>query len=521
MAETNPAGPRVPDPLETEFDLREGILVLVAWWREILCLAVLATVLGTAWYVVTLEYEAAADVVVLRARTGVVFDDERFRTLSEEGPLLSGGLPAGQDTLFGLVSSGAVALAVSERLKERMDDFEWEPADLEPAALLRSVDAEVVGVRGARNARSDPASVLVRITARTGSPATAALIANVWAEAYVRLVNALYAPGSAQQLASITDELDAAQQAYDDAQRELEAFVSANEARRLSQELRARILVLEGHFTSELESLEENRATRRRLRRLSAAAQGLWEQIDAGGAASLVSNGLAIQLLKMEAYVVAAKLTHSERAVENDTPTLMLDFGNVSDTHTDAASQRADLKALEQALQGWLAYLDQVVTGQSAALLNPDFYRTFPATTAGVPVSPAPDGTTAPTVRGIEEHYEEIRSLETRLEALNRRKIQLTSQRDRLFTTLDVLRNKEAEFRLAAAVSQPELRLASPAVQPLLLPSIGGHLLSPALVSAVIGVLLGVAVAFVGNLLGRGPLLARDNAGGEDGTSLA
>lgn len=114
----------------------------------------------------------------------------------------------------------------------------------------------------------------------------------------------------------------------------------------------------------------------------------------------------------------------------------------------------------------------------------------------------------------IEGHYEDIRSLEARLEALNKRREQLTSQRDRLFTALDVLRNREAEFRLAAAVSQPELRLASPAVQPIPLPTIGMHLLSPAVISAVVGVMLGVGVAFIGNLLGRGPLLARGSYSG-------
>ena len=169
MAETNPSGHPVPDPLETEFDLREGILILAAWWREILCLAVVAMVLGTAIYIVVpVQYEAAADVVVLRARTGVVFDDERFKTLSEGGRQPAAGLPAGQDTLFGLVSSGAVALVVSERLNEETPGFRWEPA-----ALLTSVDAELVGVRGARNTRGQ-ASAMVRITARADSPAGAA-----------------------------------------------------------------------------------------------------------------------------------------------------------------------------------------------------------------------------------------------------------------------------------------------------------------------------------------------------------
>ena len=168
MAETNPSGYPVPDPLETEFDLREGILILAAWWREIVCLAVVAMVLGTAAYIVTLEYETAADVVVLRARTGVVFDDERFTTLPEQGRQPEAELPAGRDTLFGLASSGAVAIAVRERLNEEAPGFRWEPA-----ALLTSVDAELVGVRGARNTRGQ-ASAMVRITARADSPVGAA-----------------------------------------------------------------------------------------------------------------------------------------------------------------------------------------------------------------------------------------------------------------------------------------------------------------------------------------------------------
>ena len=168
MAETNPSAHPVPDPLEAEFDLREGILILAAWWREIVCLAVVAMVLGTAAYIVTLEYETAADVVVLRARTGVVFDDERFTTLPEQGRQPEAELPAGRDTLFGLASSGAVAIAVSERLHEETPGFRWEPA-----ALLTSVDVELVGVRGARNTRGQ-ASAMVRITARADSPVGAA-----------------------------------------------------------------------------------------------------------------------------------------------------------------------------------------------------------------------------------------------------------------------------------------------------------------------------------------------------------
>lgn len=87
--------------------------------------------------------------------------------------------------------------------------------------------------------------------------------------------------------------------------------MSANEARQVEQEVQARVAVLAGYFTSEIESLNADRATRRRLRRLLSAARSLRNQADAGGATSLVSNGLAIQLLKLEAYVTAAKLVPS------------------------------------------------------------------------------------------------------------------------------------------------------------------------------------------------------------------
>ena len=502
MVEANPSASPVQDAPTTEFDLRESILLLVMWWREILCLALLGMVLGTAWYALTLEYEAVADVVMLRARTGVVFDDERFTSLPEQGRQPAAELLAGRDTLFGLASSGAVALAVSERLNEGGDDFQSHPA-----ALLKSVDAELVGARGARNTRGQT-SAMVRITARADSPAHAALIANAWAQAYVNLVNTLYAPNSARQLASITGELEQAQKAYSAAQDELEAFVSANEARRVEQEVAAKVAVLTGYFESEVEGLNENRATRRRIRRLLSAVQSLGEQVETAGVTALASNGLAIQLLKVEAYVTAAKLTPSgSPSRDGDSPDLLLDFDGSGDVHEGAPSQRADLEALDQSLQSWLDALDTAIARQSANLLSTGFDSAFPVTHLGESsVAPSDDGGVN-EVLGIETYYEDIRSLEARLEALVRQEAQLTSQRDRLFTALDVLRNREAEFRLAAAVSQPELRLASPAVQPLLLPAIGAHLLSPAAISAVVGVLVGVGVAFAGNLLGRRPTL--------------
>jgi len=516
MPEANPPAPPVHDAPVTEFDLREGILLLANWWREIVCLTLLSVILGTAWYVVTLEYEAAADVVVLRARTGVVFDDERFTTLPEQGRQPAAEWLAGRDTLFGLASSGAVAVAVSERLNENATGIPWEPA-----GLLRSVDAELVGTRGARNTRGQT-SAMVRITARAGSPSDAALIANAWAEAYVNLVNTLYAPNSAEQLDSITGELAGAEEAYAIAQRELEDFVSDNEARRVEQEIQTRVAVLEGYFDSAVKGLNGNRATRRRLRRLLAAVQSLRDQVGAGGAAGVASNELAIRLLKVEAYVIAAKVTPPVSSLAsssdldlndfNDSPGLTLEFGNFGDTDADVRSQQADLDGLDHALRNWLVGLDQAIAGQSADLLSAGFYSAFPV--ANVGVSSPPTAGVAVEVRSIEGHYEDVRSLEARLEALTKREEQLTSQRDRLFTALDVLRNKEAEFRLAAVVSQPELRLASPAVQPLIRQAIGTHLLFPAAISAVVGFLLGLALAFVTNLLGSGPPLKRNTYSG-------
>ena len=524
MAEANPSAPPVHDAPVTEFDLREGILLLALWWREILGLTLLSVILGTGWYAVTLDYEAAADVVVLRAQPSVVFDDERFTTLPGQGRQPAAEVLAGRDTLFGLASSGAVAVAVSERLNENANGIPWEPA-----GLLKSVDAELVGTRGARNTRGQT-SAMVRITARVSSPSHAALIANAWAEAYVELVNTLFAPNSARQLSSITEELVQAQQAYDAAQRELEAFVATNEARSLEQEIKGKVAVLEGYFDSEIQSLHANRATRRRVGRILAAVQSMRTQIDAGGEAGLVSNTLAIQLLKVEAYVIAAKITPPTTfrppptspgiAIESenrgglgnftslvldsgDSPDLTLDV-NFGGGQADAATQQADLEALDQALRSWLAALDQIIADQSGNLLSDGAYSGLPHSVPGSSGPPESEDPDDPVFASMDGHYEGIRSLEARLEALVKQEELLTSQRDRLFTALDVLRNKEAEFRLAAAVSQPELRLASPAVQPILLPVIGMHLLPPAAISAVVGLTVGVALAFLGNLLGGG-----------------
>lgn len=250
--------------MEDEIDLREYVLVLVAWWREIVLLTVLAALLG-AGAILALRaiqppvYEAAATVAISRTRTDINFD-ERFRTLSEEDmQAVASNATARRSALVGLVSNGAIARAVIDRLGGLLETEEQIPAN-----LLGAVEAELALPDGSRGD-----SDLIRIKATADSPEKAAAIANAWAEEYVRQVNLLYGQIPAELVASVTTELQNAQTAYETAQKALEAFVANNEIDRLNRLITEKREIIQslqaGRQTAITTIVDEELAARRQI----------------------------------------------------------------------------------------------------------------------------------------------------------------------------------------------------------------------------------------------------------------
>lgn len=240
---TSPTGqPNLPTPPsdwtpDDEIDLREYILVIASWWREILAITLVAAVLG-AGAVIALRflqnpvYQSSAYVAIARTTSSVIFD-ERFQTDFSQSDIStnirSDLYQARRSALVSLVRSGAVAEAAAVELADLFADSDISPERL-PAALMNRIEAQVATPSGSR-VEAD----LIQITARAGSPEAAARIANTWAGTYVRHVNRLYGEVPGELLATVANELADARTEYGLAQSALEAFVADNQLDRLDR----------------------------------------------------------------------------------------------------------------------------------------------------------------------------------------------------------------------------------------------------------------------------------------------
>lgn len=208
------------------------LLVLTAWWREMVVGAALFTVLvsGAAWAVrlILPTYETFADVTIVGAMANRSLDD---------APSVSGlnqrdRMAPRRAALAGLVHNTSVARKVIERLRGQLDEEEAREA-----VLLERIAAEIFMTR---NVNRREGSDLIRITARADSPEKTAAIANAWAEEYVIHVNRLYEPARESLTAAITEELKRAREDYHAAQSDLEAFMAGNNLDRLNRLIEAK-----------------------------------------------------------------------------------------------------------------------------------------------------------------------------------------------------------------------------------------------------------------------------------------
>ncbi len=408
--------------VEDEIDLREYILVLARWWREIVAitlLTVVAAVLAVLLMRLVLppEYEATAVVAIAPVRSQVTFE-ERFLTLSPEDLQgLAANQNARRQALLGLVKTGAVAQAVIDRLGDMLSEEERLPAN-----LLEMVQAELAA-QDNRRAESD----LIQIQATADSPQKAAAIATAWAEEYVRHVNTLYGQLPPDLVSSVEQQLDDAQQAYEQAQQELERFLAENRLDQLQRQIEEKRAVIENLYQSRqtaltslvnaelearqqiiaayinalatnqvlafnkeqeakrrlfsaladadtqaklavfdqqvkdrIETLSQHYAERRKLVRLLEDAQALRRQTEQGGAASVASNGLALLLLKAQVYATSAGLPGD----------LQVAVDTLAAPPQDPAAQLADLDALIQAIETRMTQLDVTIAAESRTLFE-------------------------------------------------------------------------------------------------------------------------------------------------------
>lgn len=576
-------------------DIGKYVLVLVNWWREILLFGVIGGLLTTG---VTFLYrtitppvfEASATAVIARTVSNVSLDD-RFETFSDESILNrnSNIEAARRASLVGLVDSPAIAAEVILQLGDTL-----APTKRIPGVLLESVNARSVPGPDSRTP-----SELIRITARADSPDLAANIANAWVESYVDSVNSIYGQVPDNMLARIEEELGEVSQAFEEAQKDLEEFIATSQVGALNRKIEANLAMLTeltggqsnasaAVITADLETrlklfeqlvaveteptiaLVENHAQalvgtiqtlytiRQEAMQQLRQAEALQRQIAAGG--DPATNAVALQMLKTQIYAPTTTslddLTLATPLPEDETsipfiPAILLpsqtQWSISADVNSDnVATQQADIDAMIQSLQTYIAVLeDQLEVVQAAVSTNDNqqfladlLQKEFALDQSiDTEASSPTDALTAAILESYSELFEvgtltaqlqamdndlentsldqtigdiegKIQALSAELEAEYALERQLTQRRDLAWNSYDALSNRIEELKLERTASNREVRVGTPATAPLQPVSEFNPLLLGVL-GGVIGLLAGCVYAYLATYLGRKPFLTR------------
>ena len=495
---------------EDEVGLRAYVLVLAAWWREIVLGAFLAAAAGgTAVLVQEKEYEAVADVLIVQESLSL---DGSFKGLSKRDARLAIRLAdreAQRNTIIELAKRDEIAEKAAEKLSGLLKEEQSSTA-----VIRSSVSAEMV-VSGRLGKTHGEKSNLLRITARADSPEKAAVIADTWAEEYMARVNRLYERAPSSLRAEFQDELRAAAASYENAQAELEASISRNRVGQLKRLIKMN-----------KETINSSRNTWRRLSDRLHDARSLLEQIEKGGESGAASNGPLIQLLKIRVFFPERRDIRL-RLHEGRTP------------YPGVAEQVAEVETIIATIENRLKRLGREefqapqtvdsstgpsnVDGRSDEndrSVNPSLVTQNPGSSASSSAGHLPpprgsndevadfDAEESPVLWDAVARLEEAnRTMQARVEHESSTQSLLTETRDRTLSLLKTLQNTADDLRLIDTISSPKLHLMSPAVVPK--HSVGP---SPGFVAVVVGAValpFLVYLVFLMNSLGVRPLLGR------------
>ena len=250
---------------------------------------------------------------------------------------------------------------------------------------------------------------LIGIKVEGEDPGKIAAIANAWGEAYERYVNELYS-GRAQSPANIQAQVAEAESSYKEAQEALARFTGDNQIEALTREIGAKQNTLADHYT-----------TKRQLDRLIADVRALRDQSHRETASSPTGTGnsLSIMLLQASAFTLLSPGLPVE---------LQLSFDDMAGLESSAEEQVQDLDALLSILEARREEVQSLIDEMTL--------------------------------------QQEILQLQEQLERERAREQELTSARDLAWETYDTLARKEAEVGVASQVTDTEVRLAVPAVEP-------------------------------------------------------
>lgn len=550
--EPTPASPAWSD--EAEIDLRQYIDVLVRWRREIGLITLTAVVLAVAGVLAlewlrTPQYEANAEVAIVRTVSDVQFD-ERFTTEPQIPTMDSAN--ARRLALVVLANSPAIAQEVIAQLGEQLG-----PDDRYVDKLVDMVKATLSSPVGTQANNSD----LIRIGVTADTPETAALLANVWAEVFVRKANTVYGQVPDELFASVEAELTAAKAQYEIAQATLEQFLANNRSDELNRQILETQTLIDAYSASstanrlaafEAEQEGHRNAVTQYVEAVSGVQAILLEQqtlrnigllqnyysswitrtlaledvralrlqVANGGDAAAASSSLAVQLLKARLY---AGLPGKFELQLAQPPARTADelVQDLDGLITALEEQRNVLAQQIKALgASMLSGENFVQLGESVPLSStlvqsaqqalPLLFTLGDLTkqSEALAIVGTPTETTATDSldHKLGAMQVSLRELKSQFEAENARQLQLTQQRDLAWEAFKTLSNKMTELNLTRAASNSEVRLASMAVSPVM-PIKGPSLVLVMLLAGLCGLIVAIVVSFMSDYLGKSPPL--------------
>lgn len=412
-----------------ETNVAAHILSVFSWWREIGLAAAAAAALALALFgglaLAAPQYRASATVTLTPL-------EKRVDTTASI-------LSARQAQMLGFVHHGAVAEAVLARVGDLLDEDERRPK-----RLFRAIGAELVNPQGRLSV-----SNMIRISATADDRRKARALADAWAEEYARVANdhGRSLPRQKEALETSTEEQ---RRKYEAAQRDLEAFLEADDFDRLSRAIRQKRNMLNRLARVRAEALADAHELRRNLRRLIEEAEGLRDQIERGEAANAASNALTITLLKAQAFASSNPLPYRAEVTIAE-----------SGAAPDLAGQLADVDALVAALRARHRRVEAVLAAWTEEGERADPADAGLIETAGPAAEGAANG--VPVTAQMARLDEEVRELTARQAAAQDLRDRLYKRRNRERDALFVLEDRLRELEVADASLYPQVRKASPA----------------------------------------------------------